>query len=88
MSNGLAEGTYTVTLKFRYEKDEALYTAEKNIEIEKKAVAVPTSVRISGNSSISLVTSELPAKFTYTAEVLNQFGDVIKDEQCSWSVSG
>jgi hypothetical protein len=88
VSNGLAEGTYTVTLKFRYEKDEALYTAEKNIEIEKKAVAVPTSVRISGNSSISLVTSELPAKFTYTAEVLNQFGDVIKDEQCSWSVSG
>ncbi len=88
VSDELAEGTYMVTLKFQYEKDGTIYNAEKNIEIEKKAASVITSVRVSGNSSVNLVTSELPVKLNYTAEVLNQFGEVIKGEECVWSVSG
>lgn len=88
VSDELAEGTYTVTLKFRYEKDGVIYTAEKSVEIEKKEAAVISAVRISGNSSISLVRSQLPAKFNYTAEVLNQSGETLKNEACSWSVSG
>lgn len=88
VSDALPEGIYTVTLKVRYKKGDTIYNAEKDVEIEKKEASVLKSVRISGNSSINLITSELPSDFSYTAEVLNQSGEVMKNEECDWSISG
>ncbi len=88
ISGDLPEGTTPVTLKVRYKKKDIVYEAEKEIEIEKRDISIPTSVTISGESSMALVRTELPAEFQYTAEVINQNGDVMRSEECDWSVSG
>lgn len=88
VSENLPDGEYAVTLKLNYQKNGESYLAEKNITIKKTETLNPTSVKISGKSAIELASASLPADFTYKAEVFDQYGSIIKDEECNWSITG
>ena len=88
VAENLPEGEYNVILNLNYKKNGETYLAEKNITIKKTETLNPTSVKISGKSDIELISASLPAEYTYNAEVLDQYGNPIKDEEFNWSITG
>ena len=82
-------GEHTITLKAEYEDEAGIkLEATKTITVEKRETSVPTQVNISGERSLSLLTSQLPYEVDYTAQVLDQFGMEMEDAVIDWSVSG